>query len=369
MTPRDVMAETGRCVGTVLGALMPGVAAPARTQLRDVATRASAWATTLTSAQATLRGGVSARHLRRAFEGLEVFDVEGAVNDVLWQQAKSRLPSRCIVALDWHLIPYHGKPERDESELRRCKAIAGTTWFHGYATVNVVMHGKRYTVAVTFVRKGETAATTLERILDGVMKRGLRIHRLLADKGFCTKACIEALRQRSVSFVIPLALRGRAARALQQGRGAYATTHVMAGLEIPVAIIVRRNGAKYHRRKPGNQYFPYLYDGFDASPKAVDKLYRKRGGIETSYRLSNEARARTTTRRPATRLLLFSIALILQNAWITTTWQLSQPTRGRQGRKHPPGFFPFRHFLHMLAAAIEHVRHLVLNVTQISGGK
>lgn len=362
------MVETGKRVGTVFDALMPGVVAPARAQLRDVATRASAWATTLTSAQASLRGGVSARHLRRAFDGLHVEEVEAAVNDVLWQQSQARLPSRCIVAVDWHLIPYHGKPERDESELRRCKAIAGTTWFHGYATVNVVMHGKRYTVAVTFVRKGETAAATLERLLDGVVARGLRVHRLLADKGFCTKACIEALRQRRLPFVIPLALRGRAARALQQGRGAYSTTHVMAGLVIPVAILVKRNGEKYHRRKPGNQYFPYLYDGFNASPKAVDKLYRKRGGIETSYRLSNEARARTTTRRPATRLLLFAIALILQNAWITITWQLSQPTRGCQGRKHPPGFFPFRHFLHMLAAAIERVRHHILNVTQLPGG-
>lgn len=362
------MVETGQRVGTVLGALMPGVLPVARAQLRDVATRASAWATTITSAQATLRGGVSARHLRRAFDGLEVGAVENVVNDVLWQQSRPRLPSRCIVALDWHLIPYHGQPHVDESELRRCKAIAGTTWFHGYATLNVVMRNTRYTLAVTFVRKGETAAATLERVLDGVMGRGLRIHRFLADKGFCTKASIEALRERSVPFVIPLALRGHAARNLQRGRRAYAAMHTMAGLEIPVAIIVRRNGEKYHRRKPGNQYFPYLYDGFDASPKAIDKLYRKRGGIETSYRLSNEARARTTTRRPATRLLLFSIALILQNAWITMTWQLSQPTRGRQGRKHPPGFFPFRHFLQMLAAAIEQVRHRILNVTQISGG-
>jgi putative transposase len=336
-------------------------------QLRQAALRASAWRGTLSGARRDLDEGVSDRSLRRHLEHLDLAHVEAAVNDALWQQARPRLPHRCIVAADLTLIPYHGRPHRDAGELRRCKALQGTTWFHAFGTLNVTMHGRRYTVAATFASKGDSTAQVLDRLLENAVSRGLGIQHLLADKGFCTRDCLNVLRRRGLSFVIPLALRGRAARALQRGRRSYATTHHVAGEQVQVAVTIKRNRDKYHGRKPGNHYFPYLYEGFEATPQGVDRLYRRRGGIETSYRLMNQARARTTTRRPATRFLLFAISLLVQNAWITATWQLSRPCRGRQGRKHPPGFFPFRAFLQIVCAHIERVRHRRLEVVQLSG--
>lgn len=369
MTPGVATAAAGATLACVLARVLPALPDAARSQLRDVTMRASALRGTLSDAQTDLGDGLSGRQLRRFLENMGLMDIEAAVNDALWQQGHKRLPRRCIVAVDLTLIPYHGEPFEDEAELRRCKALQGTTWFHAFATLNVVMHGKRYTLAATFVSKTEKTAEVLDRLLENVLSRGLKIECLLADKGFCTKACVQALRRRGVAFVIPLALRGRAAKNLQRGRRAYSTTHTMSGIDLTVAVVIKRNLGKYHDKKPGNQYFPYIFDGFDATPQAVDKLYRKRGGIETSYRLANQARARTTSRRPATRFYLFAVALLLQNAWITTTWLVSKPTQGRQGRKRPPGFFSFKRFLRTLAAHIERVRHRILNVTQISGGQ
>lgn len=369
MTPAAATAEAGRCLDAVLDAALAYVPLRARAQLRDVTMRASALRGTLSDAQSDLGRGLSGRQLRRFLEHLGLVEIEAAVNDALWQQGHTRLPRRCVVAVDLTLIPYHGEPFEDEAELRRSKALEGTTWFHAFATLNVVMHGKRYTLAATFVSKPEKTAQVLDRLLENVLNRGLRIEFLLAGKGFCTKACIQALRQRGVAFVVPLALRGHAAKNLQRGRRSYATTHTMAGIELTVAVVVKRNLGKYHDKKPGNQYFPYIFDGFTATPQAIDKLYRKRGGIETSYRLANHARPRTTSRRPATRFYLFAVALLLQNAWITTTWLISKPTQGRQGRKRPAGFFSFKRFLRTLCAHIERVRHRILNVTQLSGEK
>ena len=48
----------------------------------------------------------------------------------------------------------------------------------------------------------------------------------------------------------------------------------------------------------------------------VYQTYRRRFGIESSYRQLNQARIRTCTRNPALRLLLVGMALILRNAWI-----------------------------------------------------
>lgn len=360
------MAACAADVDAVLSCALPGASPTVRAQLRDVTLRASAWAGTLSGVQRDLSAETSGRHLRRQVARLVTRPLEGIVNDALWRQARGRLPRKCFVAVDTHFIPYHGEAFHDADELRRSKAQSGTTWFHAYGTLCVTMRNKRYTLAVTFVRKGESMAAVLARLLENVLPRGLRIACLTADKGFCNRACIETLQGRGVSFVIPLALRGRAARALQSGRRSHATTHTMAGITLPCAVVMKRNGGKYHGRKPGNQYFPYLYNGFDASPKAVAKLYAKRGGIETSYRLANQARALTTSRNPATRLYLFAVSLILQNAWITTTWFVSQPTRGQQGRKRPPGFFTLTNFLQLICAHIERVHHRVLEIIQIS---
>jgi putative transposase len=368
LSPPAAARDAGQHVDMILARTLCRVPRSARVQLRQAALRASCWRGTLSGARRDLAEGLSGRSLRRHLEDLDLAGIEAAVNDALWHQARPRLPARCIVAADLTLIPYHGRPHRDEGELRRCKALQGTTWFHAFGTLNVTMHGRRYTVAATFATKGDSTATVLERLLENAMRRGLRIQHLLADKGFCTRDCLNVLRRRGLSFVIPLALRGHAARALQAGRRSYATTHTIAGEHVQVAVVIKRNREKYHRRKPGNHYFPYIYEGVPSDPKIVDRLYRRRGGIETSYRLMNQARARTTTRRPATRFLLFAISLLVQNAWITATWRLSRPCRGRQGRKHPPGFFPFKTFLQLLCAHIERVRHRLLEVVQLSGG-
>ncbi|HMB05680.1 MAG TPA: transposase [Isosphaeraceae bacterium] len=57
--------------------------------------------------------------------------------------------------------------------------------------------------------------------------------------------------------------------------------------------------------------------------------YRLRFGIETSYRQMHEGRIRTTTRRPAVRLLDVGIALVLRNLWVWLhSMLLAKPRRG-----------------------------------------
>ena len=58
-------------------------------------------------------------------------------------------------------------------------------------------------------------------------------------------------------------------------------------------------------------------------------MYRRRFGIETSYRQLNEACIKTTTRNPILRLLFVGIALLLRNVWVWVHWACSaSPRRG-----------------------------------------
>ena len=67
-------------------------------------------------------------------------------------------------------------------------------------------------------------------------------------------------------------------------------------------------------------------------PERVDwvkRTYRKRFGIETSYRQMNQCRIRTTTKKFNVRFFYVAIGLLLRNLWV---WLhhvvLSTPRRG-----------------------------------------
>ena len=60
------------------------------------------------------------------------------------------------------------------------------------------------------------------------------------------------------------------------------------------------------------------------TPRDIRETYRKRFGIETSYRQMNEARIKTCTRDPRLRLLFVGIALVLRNVWVWLHFKLAK---------------------------------------------
>jgi IS4 transposase len=71
-----------------------------------------------------------------------------------------------------------------------------------------------------------------------------------------------------------------------------------------------------------------------ATPASIRETYRKRFGIESSYRQMNEARIRTCCRNPVLRLLFAGIALILRNAWVFIHRTILADRRGPVLRLH-----------------------------------
>lgn len=337
-------------------------------QAVDLVLRASANTTTITQAARRAEKGPSPRDTTRVFEHLDLGVLEDAINPVLWEKIQDRLPTRLTVAVDLTLIPYHGQPHDDEIELRRGPAKQGTTWHHAYATAYVCSGNKRYTLFIRYVRGPETVADVLLETLDAVLAKGIRPWLVLIDRAFYTLDAIRGLKERDLAFIMPLPLRGKRAKALCNGRGSYTTTYEVGkpnGEIINVAVAVKQNRDKYHGKKPGLAYFPYVYHGIERGPKRIDRLYRNRGGIETSYKLMNQARARTASRNPALRLFLFTAAMVVHNAWVTFAWELSPPKRGRTGRQRPKGFFPFTHLLEMLQVELIERYGVVLEVVQL----
>ena len=69
----------------------------------------------------------------------------------------------------------------------------------------------------------------------------------------------------------------------------------------------------------------YLTWRVGGGPVAVRDLYRKRFGIESSYRQLGEGRPRTSCRDGVVRLLWVPLGLVVRNAWVWADRAESRP--------------------------------------------
>ena len=254
------------------------------------------------------------------------------IPDRVWRQA-------CDVALDFHDRPYYGKTSQTEGLWVRTQAKDGTTHFYRIATAYVMLHDLRVTLAIHFVLPEDETVKTVEILLHQVKKGQIRIKRLLLDKGFGGIAVMTYLTRQGLSAVIACTIRGKTGgtRALCQGRKSYCTPHTFQGkdgLTFTANLVVCRaftTAKRTKRLKPRLVWLVYILINLDLAPKAVRRLYRKRFGIETSYRCSGQVRGWTTSNNPAYRFVLMALTFVLLNVWIHLRWLFTQvPRRGRR---------------------------------------
>lgn len=261
------------------------------------------------------------------------------------------------LAIDLHLIPYHGLPLRDDTEIYRSQAKAGTSHFHAYATAYVIRRGLRFTVALTTVGRGEALEKVIQRLLQQAAKARVRPRYLLLDRGFWSVNVIRYLQAARCPFLMPVPCRGRKAdhpkgpggtRVLHlrksSGWGQYTLTNEE-GRRATVSICVKCRNRRGERGKHGREALVYAYGKMTPSSyQWVKETYRTRFAIETTYRQLGQARIRTCTRDPLLRLLYVALALILRNVWVWLHWHvLAQRRRG--GRRVDTNRLTFRAML------------------------
>jgi DDE family transposase len=262
------------------------------------------------------------------------------------------------LALDLKLVPYHGQPLHEDNEVYRSQAREGTSHFHAYATLYVALKGRRFTVALVYVTKGQALKEVIQTLLRQAGRAGIRPRYLLLDRGFCSVEVIRYLQRARYPFLMPLVLRGRkadhpkgpsASRVFatwkKSGWGQYTMTSSKKE-RATVRVCVKCRNRRGERGKHGREALVYAYGGGlqPGSYQWVQERYRQRFGIETSYRQLEQARIRTCTRDPLLRLLYVGVALILRNVWAWLHWEvLAHPRKG--GRRIDLGQLTFRGML------------------------
>jgi putative transposase len=320
---------------------------------------------TIESVCADWVGSPDAETIRTYFnEQLQVEDLpdlERRLNAALTANIPARVKARTReVAIDLHDRPYYGKTTQAEGLWVRGKAKDGTTRFYRVATAYVMMNYLRVTLALRFVLPDDDTVTLLDDLLQQVKTQGITIARLFLDRGFDGIAVMEYLTRRKQPALIACTIRGKTGgtRALCQGPRSYRTHYTFHGagqtaFKAELAVCRVFTTAKRTGRQPRKvAWMIFILVELDWTPRQARREYRRRFGIESSYRCAGQVRGWTTSPNPAYRFLLIGLSFVLLNLWVHLRWQFTQVPR-RGGRWLKTKLFELSRLVKFIMRALE----------------
>ena len=266
-------------------------------------------------------------------------DWEESLNAALAAQVPSRVWRRARdIAIDFHDRPYYGKASQEKGLWVRGKAKSGTTRFYRVITAYVILSGLRVTLAIDLYLPGNDTVTLLARLLHRVKALGIQVHRLFLDKGFASIEVMDYLSRQELSALIACSIRGKTGgtRALCRGNKSHLAVHTFKGqsgtftaqLAVCRVFTTARRTGRMQRRA---EWLIFILINLDLSPRQARRLYRRRFGVETSYRCAGQVRGWTTSKNPAYRFLLIGLSFFLLNVWLHLRWLFTQvPRRGHR---------------------------------------
>jgi putative transposase len=308
-------------------------------------------------------------YLNAAFPVGSVLCLERQINELLLADLPAELfEYRHDIAIDFHDVPFYGQVSDLDGWVCRGEARAGTTRFLRIATAYLMRDGLRFNLAVRFVGPGHKKADVLSTLLVWLRRHRLRISCLWLDRGFASVEVIQRLEDLRLAAVIACPIRGQqgGTKALCRGRCSYTTTYTMRSADhgaCRVRLAVVRAFTTGRRRPLRARWLLYIQVGCRLSPHAIHAAYRRRFGIEASYRILGQLRPRTSSRNPATRFLFLGVGLVLINVWTSLRYRLcrlSLPARGFRRRaiaREDRDRFRLARFKDFISHAVERHRH------------
>ena len=349
-------------------------------QLLDVLLAVSANKDTIEQVCADLKIKVGAETIRGYFnEQLKVenlFELQESVNAALQTSLNPDLKRQTLeVAIDFHDQGYYGKAEQSEGLWVGAEAKNGTTKVYRVATVYVIKNGHRLTLGIKFVVPGETAKEIVEYLLKQLKALEIEARMLYLDRGFGSIEIARYVQEIGQTAIIACPIRGKTGglKALCVGRKSYRTRHVFKSAkhgteEVEMAMFkaftnCTKKGVKVRKAK----WLAYILVNCadNLSAKKVKEKYRRRFGIEASYRCAKKVRGWTTSSNAAYRFVLIGMSFLLTNIWqeLQSHW-----TRKAQVGRASWNWRKFRlkRFVNFLRKAIEKLYGMVSEIEMLN---
>ncbi len=364
LTKEETLTEVVNCLSKHISINSTGAGNPE--SLFQILVRAASKQDTIENTCQELNQATSGNNIRYHLGKITDFiQLEKQLNLALKSQIPKGLKkNKLIIAIDLNLIPYYGKPNDEEKPyIYRSQAKDGTCSFYAYATLYTIKKGKRVTLAIKGVKFQDTKVCIITCLLSELSSLKITVKRLYLDREFFSISVIRWLKALDIPLTMPAIRRGKQGGIKQflKGRKSYKTTYTMSRSQEDFVTLELWIICKYKKGKRGQkglEYYVYVTYKVTTSLNHIHHCYRQRFGIETSYRLKNLCRIRTTTKKPTLRLLFLGISFILVNIWVNLLWRkISKPRRG--ARLIYREIFPLKQMLSFLNQTVEQIFQVV----------
>src|ERR1017187_7488963 len=255
------------------------------------------------------------------------------VNDAVLSTASrlGLLGKPVVCAIDYTKIPYYGKFNR---HVVRSKHEDGTEKFYEYATISIVQDGLRLCVYSRPVTLLDAKVDVVRELIEEAGRRGVKVKLLLMDRAFFTVECINLLNGLGVKFITPCVCNERVQRAVgslgREGRLPFSIRDSHQVEEASFTMVVCWS-------KGQKKLIPFATNVEEGDARRlvrkIPKEYRRRWGIETTFRKVKDVYGMTTPPSPAIRLAYFMTAMILYNLWQAINLTLTEGRHQDRRRK------------------------------------
>jgi hypothetical protein len=231
-----------------------------------------------------------------------------------------------LLAIDTHNVCYYG--QRTPNIIGGLRK-QGTKWFFGYATAILLNDRRRYTVGLMPLTPNYKFHEIVRTLLDQVAAKGLKIRGVTLDAAFGGGETFLLLQQRGLAYAIPLQRfsKNDSRNRLFEGRNRQVRWTQWKTKGKHLTVCTRTVLSKGSRRTMVLAFGGWAGDRACNVHRLAQKqrrLYRRRFGIETSYRQKNQAQAKTTSIDADYRLLLEGVAYLLRQVWLALTSELAR---------------------------------------------
>jgi putative transposase len=202
-------------------------------------------------------------------------------------------------------------------------------------TINIIQAGQRYTLHALPFTQLDDQRKLVKDLIEFARQR-VKIKLLLFDKGFDNTECQKLVNSFGIKYIIPCVKNDDVKKILAVNPTPFVLNDCVMRRELlyNMAAITRKN------RKGADQIYAYATNipldekNMEKEAHWIDQEYRRRWGIETSYRTKKQSYLpKTTSKNYRIRLFYFFFSVLLYNMWILSNVLVFIEVYGKVGLK------------------------------------
>ena len=304
------------------------------------------------SIQRMIKNSPTETPFRNHLAKFDINEIKNVNHELLTNNILEVIPRENPVkfAIDETDDPYYGEITPMNMEyVVKSKVKKSTKFFYRYITLYLILGDLKLTLCILPVKKKKTRLSYIKRMLQMIKELGFTIDILMLDRGFYSSKLFKYLMSVRIPFIMPVKNHSADMKELLRGRRSRYAKYIMNKNTDPfvmdVVVYVKYLNGRYGKYESRN--YGYFVFGIDWKPNKVASVYSKRFGIESSYRMRNIVRIRTSTKNPTVRYYFALVSMLLKNIWVFIRYR-SFPQRRRGPRRVDEDKFRFDQYRLMI---------------------